>query len=221
MANPASHEGGVDYPRTPEFDAVSETAGVSWACSLAGRFSMPVLLRNRRLADGAGSMQPVSASNIGDGGDASHSKAIAPFQAVTNQKHGVSALGLQRAWAQTAWAWLHKLRRAMVRSPGRRGRGGRLCGRPGNRRRGAIVRRPSRSSRLRKSEGGALAGSECVEDVAAMRSRLSKQPWRLRPSEPMAGQPTSGEPGYDHQPRSISAWRPGPHRHRVIAWPLA
>lgn len=41
---------------------------------------------------------------------------------VTNQKHGVSALGLQRALGlksyQTAWAWLQKLRRAMVR-PGR------------------------------------------------------------------------------------------------------
>lgn len=47
------------------------------------------------------------------------------FQAiwyVVNQKNGVSALGLQRALGlgsyQTAWAWLHKLRRAMVR-PGR------------------------------------------------------------------------------------------------------
>ena len=44
---------------------------------------MPVLLRNRRLADGAGSvaMQPVSASNIADGGDdlRGHSKAIAPL----------------------------------------------------------------------------------------------------------------------------------------------
>ncbi len=45
------------------------------------------------------------------------------FQAmwlVTNQKHGVSALGLQRELSlgsyQTAWAWLHKLRRAMVRT---------------------------------------------------------------------------------------------------------
>lgn len=41
---------------------------------------------------------------------------------VTNQKNGVSALGLQRALGlgsyQTAWEWLHKLRRAMVR-PGR------------------------------------------------------------------------------------------------------
>jgi len=38
---------------------------------------------------------------------------------VVNQKQGVSALGLQRVLGigsyQTAWAWLHKLRRAMVR----------------------------------------------------------------------------------------------------------
>lgn len=47
------------------------------------------------------------------------------FQAiwhVVNQKNGVSALGLQKAIGlgsyQTAWTWLHKLRRAMVR-PGR------------------------------------------------------------------------------------------------------
>lgn len=41
---------------------------------------------------------------------------------VTSQKNGVSALGIQRVLGlgsyQTAWAWLHKLRRAMVR-PGR------------------------------------------------------------------------------------------------------
>jgi len=41
---------------------------------------------------------------------------------VTSQKNGVSALGLQQALGlgsyQTAWTWLHKLRRAMVR-PGR------------------------------------------------------------------------------------------------------
>lgn len=41
---------------------------------------------------------------------------------ITNQKHGVSALGLQKALGlgcyQTAWTWLHKLRIAMVR-PGR------------------------------------------------------------------------------------------------------
>ncbi len=52
------------------------------------------------------------------------------FQAMwylTNQKFGVSALGLQRVLGlgsyQTAWTWLHKLRRAMVR-PGREMLGG-------------------------------------------------------------------------------------------------
>jgi ISXO2-like transposase domain len=41
---------------------------------------------------------------------------------VTSQKNGASALGIQRVLGlgsyQTAWTWLHKLRRAMVR-PGR------------------------------------------------------------------------------------------------------
>src|SRR5271157_2154213 len=48
---------------------------------------------------------------------------------VTSQKNGVSALGLQRVLGlgsyQTAWAWLHKLRRAMVR-PGRDRLSGRI-----------------------------------------------------------------------------------------------
>jgi membrane-associated protease RseP (regulator of RpoE activity) len=46
---------------------------------------------------------------------------------VTSQKNGVSALGLQRTLGhgsyETAWTWLHKLRRAMVR-PGRDRLGG-------------------------------------------------------------------------------------------------
>lgn len=46
---------------------------------------------------------------------------------LTSQKNGVSAMSVQRVLGlgsyQTAWAWLHKLRRAMVR-PGRE----RLCG---------------------------------------------------------------------------------------------
>jgi hypothetical protein len=41
---------------------------------------------------------------------------------VTSQKFGASALGVQRVLGlgsyETAWSWLHKLRRAMVR-PGR------------------------------------------------------------------------------------------------------
>jgi len=48
---------------------------------------------------------------------------------VSSQKNGVSAMGVQRVLGfgsyQTAWAWLHKLRRAMVR-PGRQRLGGRI-----------------------------------------------------------------------------------------------
>jgi hypothetical protein len=44
---------------------------------------------------------------------------FAAVRCVTSQKHGVSALGLQRMLGlgshQTAWAMLHRLRRAMVR----------------------------------------------------------------------------------------------------------
>ena len=54
-----------------------------------------------------------------------HKPLVLWFRAMwwmTNQKPGASALGIQRAMGlgsyQTAWAWLHKLRRAMVR-PGR------------------------------------------------------------------------------------------------------
>ena len=49
--------------------------------------------------------------------------------AVTSQKNGASAIGLQRALGlgsyDTAWTWLHKLRRAMVR-PGRERLAGRV-----------------------------------------------------------------------------------------------
>jgi len=48
---------------------------------------------------------------------------------VTSQKNGASAMGVQRVLGlgsyQTAWTWLHKLRRAMVR-PGRDRLGGRV-----------------------------------------------------------------------------------------------
>ena len=48
---------------------------------------------------------------------------------VTSQKHGASALGLQRVLGLgsyvTAWSWMHKLRRAMVR-PGRDALSGRV-----------------------------------------------------------------------------------------------
>src|SRR5271167_3042655 len=63
-----------------------------------------------------------------DGGDdiSGHAHSfeglVPPLWWMTSQKNGVSALGLQRVLGlgsyQTAWCWLHKPRRAMVR-PGR------------------------------------------------------------------------------------------------------
>lgn len=48
---------------------------------------------------------------------------------VVTQKNGASALGLQRVLGlgsyETAWTWLHKIRRAMVR-PGRERLSGRV-----------------------------------------------------------------------------------------------
>jgi hypothetical protein len=69
---------------------------------------------------------------------------------VTSQKNGVSALGLQRVLGlgsyETAWTWLHKLRRAMVRS-GRDALGGVVewAGRrpyPSSSRHGCVRRQP-------------------------------------------------------------------------------
>ena len=202
--------------------------GVSWACSLAGRFSMPVLLRNRRLADGAGSvaMQPVSASNIGDGGDdlrGTRKPLRLWFQAmwyVTNQKHGVSALGLQRILGlgsyQTAWAWLHKLRRAMVR-PGRDLLGGAVEVDEtyvGGRETGVVGRQTKTKSIVAiaaevRGRGTGRIRMSRVEDVAA-RSLI---PFVQTTVAPGATVRTDGwsaysglaNQGYDHQPRSISA----------------
>ena len=90
---------------------------------------------------------------------------------VTSQKNGASALGLQRVLGlgsyETAWTWLHKLRRAMVRPDRDRLRGwievdetfigGLAEGAVGGRQK---TIRPWLSSRLRPM-GRELAGSEC------------------------------------------------------------
>ena len=82
-------------------------------------------------------------------------------------------------------------------------------GRPGN-------RRPTDEDQVDrrdcKSEGGALGrirGCGC-DDPVCPNNRGNR--W-LVSLQWLANQ------GYDHQPRSISEWRPGPHRHARIAWP--
>ena len=110
MANPASHpEGGVDYPRTlTEFDAwfVSETARaeflgrVRWPegfrCpSCCGTDAWPTA-RGQLRCNRCQRQTSVTAGTIFEG---TRKPLRLWFQAmwyVTNQKHGVSALGLQR-----------------------------------------------------------------------------------------------------------------------------
>lgn len=127
--------GGVDYPRTlREFDQwfSSEAACAEYVRRLRwpDGFRCPGCGGTKAWATARGQLQcagcqrptSVIAGTIFDG---TRKPLRTWFQAmwyVTSQKSGGSALGLQRVLGlgsyQTAWAWLHKLRRAMVR-PGR------------------------------------------------------------------------------------------------------
>lgn len=127
--------GGLDYPRTlREFD---EWFSSDAACAEQVRrvrwpdgFRCPGCGGTKAWATARGQLQcaacqrPTSAI-AGTIFDGTRKPLRTWFQAmwyVTSQKFGGSALGLQRVLGlgsyQTAWAWLHKLRRAMVR-PGR------------------------------------------------------------------------------------------------------
>src|SRR3989441_13261512 len=90
---------------------------------------------------------------------------------MTSQKNGVSALGLQRGLGlgsyQTAWCWLHKLRRAMVR-PGREQLSGTVEGDE------AYVGAPEEGMRGREKQSKALivvAGQERGRGIGRIRMR--------------------------------------------------
>jgi transposase-like protein len=124
-----------DYPRTAvEFEARfrSEQAcreylfQLRWPegfrCPRCGSAKAWPLRSVLRQCAGCGRQVSVTAGTIFQD---THTALTVWFRAmwwVTAQKNGVSALGLQRVLGlgsyQTAWVWLHKLRRAMVR-PGR------------------------------------------------------------------------------------------------------
>lgn len=76
---------------------------------------------------GCGRKTSVTAGTIFEKTRTSLTTWFAAIWYMTNQKQGVSALGLHRVLGfgsyETAWSWLHKLRRAMVR-PGRDRLGG-------------------------------------------------------------------------------------------------
>lgn len=133
---------------------------------------------------------------------------------VTNQKLGASALGVQRVLGlgsyRTAWSWLHKLRRAMVR-PGR----DRLAGavevdetfigapRPGKRGRGAAGktlvliaaqadgRRIGRIRLARVADASAASLEPAVREAIEPGARIQTDDWR--------GYSGLKALGYDHQ----------------------
>ena len=138
MIDPTDHGhpvGGVDYPRTiQEFDewfpnedaCAAYLLRLRWpdgfVCPVCGGTKGWLTARHEIRCAGCQRQTSVTAGTIFEG---TRKPLRVWFQAawhVTNQKFGGSALGLQRVLGlgsyQTAWSWLHKLRRAMVR-PGR------------------------------------------------------------------------------------------------------
>ncbi len=95
---------------------------------MAERLRVPVVCGNGGVADraaphvdvlGCGRKTSVTAGTIFHRSRLPLSTWLAAAWFVCAQKNGVSALGLQRVLGfgsyETAWTWLHKLRRAMVR----------------------------------------------------------------------------------------------------------
>ena len=122
---------------------------------------------------------------------------------VTSQKNGASAKGLQQSLGlgsyQTAWAWLHKLRRAMVR-PGRDQLSGLV--EVDETYVGGHENRPGRDAPTKtlvviaiEKRGRGLGRTRMATVRKASRTNcagLSNALWpRVAPSEPMAGRVTS------------------------------
>ncbi len=133
--NRAHPFGGVDYPRTlQEFDEWFASEEACWDYLQRLRwpdgFRCPACDETRAWKTARGSLrcagcQRQTSPIAGTIFEGTRKPLRTWFQAmwfVTSQKHGGSALGLQRVLGmgsyQTAWVWLHKMRRAMVR-PGR------------------------------------------------------------------------------------------------------
>ena len=127
--------GGVDYPRTfreleewfsEEAACLEYLARLRWrdgfVCPRCGTTQAWKLSRGLWRCAGCRKETSVTAGTIFSATRLPLTTWFAASWYVTNQKLGVSALGLQRALGlgsyETAWAVLHKLRRAMVR-PGR------------------------------------------------------------------------------------------------------
>ena len=134
---------GADYPSTwPQFlEWFGDEAGCArylerlrwpsgYACGHCGSQAEPYRAsRGRLLCRACGHQSSITAGTLFDKTRTPLRVWLAAVWYVTSQKHGVSALGLQRVLGlgsyQTAWTMLHRLRRAMVR-PGRERLAGRV-----------------------------------------------------------------------------------------------
>ena len=132
MPASSGRSAGVDYPRTyqefrswfPDDAACREYLA---RAALAGRVRLPGVRCGGGWRTGkrlwmcaeCGQKTSVTAGTIFHRSHTPLSTWFAAVWFVTSQKNGVSAQGLQDALGfgsyETAWAWLHKLRRAMVR----------------------------------------------------------------------------------------------------------
>jgi transposase-like protein len=124
-----------DYPRSPkELDALFGSEPACWdylvrlrwpdgfVCQRCGGRSAWQASRGRLVCAGCEHQTTVTAGTIFERTRQPLTLWFRAIWAVTSQKIGASALGVQRVLGlgsyETAWTWLHKLRRAMVR-PGR------------------------------------------------------------------------------------------------------
>ena len=139
---------------------------------------------------------------------------------VTSQKSGISALGLQRvlglASYQTAWAWLHKLRRAMVRPTRERldgevevdetylgGTEANVVGRQTNKKSIVVIAAEMRgqgTGRIRMGPVADVSGDSLIPFVQAAVS-----PGAVVHTDGWRGYSGLGRAGYDHHSKSISA----------------
>lgn len=134
MSEPVSAHpvGGIDYPRT--FQELLECFPDNASCLAylerlrwPDGFVCPVCrerggwrtAKSRWMCSACGRQTSVTAGTVFHRIRTPLSTWFAAIWLITSQKNGVSAQGLQRVLGfssyDTAWAWLHKLRRAMVR----------------------------------------------------------------------------------------------------------
>jgi len=128
-------QGVEDYPRTlieleRRFSAEEACREYLWVLRWPEGFVCPrchgevywAASRGRRVCAGCGYQATATAGTIFERTRMPLALWFRAIWWVTSQKNGASALGLQRVLGlgsyETAWTWLHKLRRAMVR-PGR------------------------------------------------------------------------------------------------------